>query len=165
MADGYLISSVEVIPVRLPLREPFVVAYASYPDVRSVLVRVTAAGGAVGWGEATPDPNVTGETHAGTAATLRHDLAPALLGRDARDREAALAALDARVEGVPAAKAALDIALHDLLARALGVPLWLLLGGRAREALTISRVVSLGEPAAMAAAAARHAEAGFRTVK
>jgi len=165
MTNPWTISSVEIIPVRLPLREPFVIAYGVYPDVPTVLVRITTAGGAVGWGEATPDPNVTGETYAGTSETLRHDLAPALLGRDARDRAAAIAALDTRVEGVPAAKAAIDIALHDLVARALDIPLWLLLGGRARQSLTISRVVSMGEPAAMAETAARHVAAGFRTVK
>jgi L-alanine-DL-glutamate epimerase-like enolase superfamily enzyme len=160
-----IISSIEVIPIRLPLREPFVVAYASYPDTLSVLVRIRTRDGAEGWGEATPDPNVTGETWGGTAETLRRDLATALVGCDARNREAALNALDARVEGAPAAKAALDIALHDLVARAAGIPLWQLLGGRAREALQISRVVSMGEPAAMAAAATGHVAAGFRTVK
>jgi L-alanine-DL-glutamate epimerase-like enolase superfamily enzyme len=160
-----IISSVEVIPVRLPLREPFVVAYATYPDTLSVLVRIRTRDGAEGWGEATPDPNVTGETWSGTAETLRRDLATALIGRDSRNREAALSALDARVEGAPAAKAALDIALHDLVARAAGMPLWQLLGGRAREALQISRVISMGEPAAMAAAAMRHVADGFRTVK
>ena len=65
-----IISSIEVIPVRLPLREPFVVAYASYPDTLSVLVRIRTRDGAEGWGEATPDPNVTGETWGGTAETL-----------------------------------------------------------------------------------------------
>jgi L-alanine-DL-glutamate epimerase-like enolase superfamily enzyme len=159
------ISTIDVIPVRLPLREPFVIAYATYPDVQSVLVRVRTAEGDVGWGEATPDPNVTGETWGGVAATLRQDLAPALIGLDARHRERALLALDARVEGAPAAKAALDIALHDLVARAAGIPLWQLLAGRARDTLTISRVISMGEPAAMAEAAQRHVAAGFHTVK
>ena len=159
------IASVEVVPVRLPLREPFAIAYATYPDVPTVLVRVTTTGGALGWGEATPDPNVTGETYEGVAAILRHTLAPALLDRDARDRDGARRALDARLEGAPAAKAALDIALHDILARALGVPLWVLLGGRGKPHLTISRVVGLADPATMAAAAARHVAAGFATVK
>lgn len=159
------IASVEVIPARLPLREPFVVAYARYPDVETIVVRLRTADGAEGWGEATPDPHVTGETFHGAAAMLRRDLAPVLLGHDARDREGALRILDARVAGAPAAKAALDIALHDLLARALGVPLWLLLGGRARDSLAISRVVSMGTPAAMAEAATRHVAAGFGTVK
>ena len=160
-----IIASIEIIPVRLPLREPFVISYASYPDTLSVLVRIRTRDGAEGWGEATPDPNVTGETWGGMAETLRRDLAPALIGHDARHREAALHALDARVEGAPAAKAALDIALHDLVARATGIPLWQLLGGRAREALQISRVISMGEPAEMAAAAKRHVADGFRTVK
>lgn len=160
-----IVSSVEVIPVRLPLREPFVVAYAAYPDTLSVLVRIRTRDGAEGWGEATPDPNVTGETWSGTTEILRHDLAPVLIGRDARHREAALLALDARVEGVPAAKAALDIALHDLAARSLGIPVWQLLGGRARPSLNISRVVSMGAPEAMAEAAARHVAAGFHTLK
>jgi L-alanine-DL-glutamate epimerase-like enolase superfamily enzyme len=160
-----IISSIEVIPIRLPLREPFVIAYASYPDTLSVLVRIRTCDGAEGWGEATPDPNVTGETWGGTAETLRRDLATALIGHDARNREVALSALDARVEGAPAAKAGLDIALHDLVARAAGIPLWQLLGGRAREALQISRVISMAEPTAMAAAARRHVTDGFHTVK
>jgi L-alanine-DL-glutamate epimerase-like enolase superfamily enzyme len=160
-----IVASIEIIPVRLPLREPFVVAYASYPDTLSVLVRIRTRDGAEGWGEATPDPNLTGETWGGTTETLRRDLAPALIGCDARNREAALHALDARVEGAPAAKAALDIALHDLVARAAELPLWQLLGGRAREALQISRVISMGEPTTMAATAQRHVADGFRTVK
>jgi L-alanine-DL-glutamate epimerase-like enolase superfamily enzyme len=159
------ITSIDVIPVKLPLREPFVISYGTYPDVLSVLVRITTRDGLVGWGEATPDPNVTGETWGGTAATLRDDLAPALVGKDGRDRDAAMRALDARVEGVPAAKAALDTALHDLLGRALGVPVWLLLGGRSKPHLTISRVVGMKSPEAMAEDAARHVADGFKTVK
>ena len=165
MPNAYAVASVEIIPARLPLREPFVIAYGTFPDVPTVFVRVRTRDGLDGWGEATPDPLVTGETFHATAETLRRDLAPALIGRDARDREAILRALDARVEGVPAAKAALDIALHDLLGRATGQPVWALLGGRSKPALTISRVVSLGEPEAMAEAAAGHVAAGFRTVK
>ena len=74
-------------------------------------------------------------------------------------------AVAARIVGAPAACAALDIALHDLAARVAGVPLWALLGGRAREAATISRVVSMKSPEAMAEDARRHVAAGFATVK
>jgi L-alanine-DL-glutamate epimerase-like enolase superfamily enzyme len=142
-----------------------VISYATYPDLPTVLVRVRTVDGATGWGEATPDPHVTGETYAGTIETIRRDLGPACLGRDSRDREAAIRALDARVEGVPAAKAALDIALHDLVGRQYGLPVWALLGGRSKARLTISRVVSIKAPAAMAADAARHVADGFQTVK
>jgi L-alanine-DL-glutamate epimerase-like enolase superfamily enzyme len=160
-----IIAAVDIIPICLPLREPFAIAYGTYPNVLSILVRIRTRGGAEGWGEATPDPNVTGETWGGVAETLRRDLAPALLGCNARNREATMQALDARVEGAPAAKAAIDIALHDLLARSLGVPLWQLLGGRVHDCLRISRVISMGTPEAMSEAARRHVASGFRTVK
>jgi L-alanine-DL-glutamate epimerase-like enolase superfamily enzyme len=70
-----------------------------------------------------------------------------------------------RVAGAPTAKAALDIALHDLVGHATGLPVWALLGGRARENLSISRVISMKSPEAMALDATRHVAAGFRTVK
>jgi len=159
------IASIEIIPVKIPLREPFVISYAVYPDVLSVVVKITTHDGVIGWGEATPDPNVTGETWTGTAVTLRDDLAPALIGHDARDRETAIHALDARVEGVPTAKAALDIALHDLVGHAYGLPVWALLGGRSKPHLTISRVVGMKTPEEMARDAAQHVDDGFTTVK
>jgi L-alanine-DL-glutamate epimerase-like enolase superfamily enzyme len=158
------ITGIEIIPVRLPLIEPFVIAYGTFPDVPAVLVRVETDVGLTGWGEGTPDPNVTGETFGAVVETLK-ELAPALLGRDPCERSACMRAVDARASGVPTAKAALDIALHDLVGRAAGLPLYALLGGKAKEHLTISRVVGLKTPDAMAADAARHIADGFRTVK
>ena len=66
------ITGVEIIPVKLPLLEPFVVSYGTFPDLATVLVRLETDGGLTGWGEGTPDPHVTGETFEGVAATLRH---------------------------------------------------------------------------------------------
>jgi len=165
MNRDFEIARIEIIPCRLPLREPFVIAYARQDDIPTVLVRVTTHGGLIGWGEATPDPNVTGESYHSTIAVLEHDLAPGMLGHDARDRELAVRKMDAIIDAVPAAKAAFDIALHDLVARAHGLPLWALIGGRSKPYLQISRVVSLKAPAAMAADAVRHVADGFATVK
>ena len=158
------ITGVEIIAVKLPLLEPFVVSYGTFPDLATVLVRLETDGGVVGWGEGTPDPHVTGETFEGVVATLRY-LAPTLLGRSPLDRTMSMRLLGSRISGAPAARAALDIALHDLAGRVAGLPVWALLGGRAREALSISRVVSLKSPEAMAMDASRHVAAGFSTVK
>jgi L-Ala-D/L-Glu epimerase len=158
------ITGVEIVPIKLPLLEPFVVSYGTFPDLATVLVRLETDEGLTGWGEGTPDPHVTGETFAGVVATLRY-LAPALLGKNPLDRSAAMRLLGSRATGAPTAKAALDIALHDLAGRVTGLPVWALLGGRARDALTISRVVSLKSPEAMAADARGHVTAGFNTVK
>ncbi len=159
------IERIDIFPIRLRLHEPFVVSYATQYDIPTVLLRVTAADGQTGWGEATPDPNVTGETYHSTIAILEHDLAPAVIGLDARDREGIVRAMDARVDAVPAAKAAIDIAVHDLVGKAAGLPLWALLGGRSKPHLTISRVVSIKAPEQMATDAQQHVRNGFETVK
>jgi L-alanine-DL-glutamate epimerase-like enolase superfamily enzyme len=159
------IERIDIFPIRLRLHEPFVVSYATQYDIPTVLLRITTADGQTGWGEATPDPNVTGETWHSTIAILEHDLAPAVIGLDARDREGVVRVMNARVAAVPAAKAAIDIAVHDLVAKAAGLPLWALLGGRSKPHLTISRVVSIKSPEEMAADAQRHVRDGFETVK
>jgi L-alanine-DL-glutamate epimerase-like enolase superfamily enzyme len=108
---------------------------------------------------------VTGETYHGVFATLRHDLLPLLVGQDARNREAILLRIERSIEQAPAARAAIDIALHDLLGKASGLPVWALLGGQSKPHLEISRVVSMKAPAAMATDARRHVEDGFTTIK
>ena len=159
------IAKIDLWSVRLPLHEPFVISYVSQEDVPTIIIRLQTADGLSGWGESTPDPNVTGETYGGTFETLRRDLLPAMLGRDCRDREVAMMTLDAIVEHVPAAKASIDIALHDLIGRASGLPVWALLGGRSKAQLEISRVISMKAPEAMAEDARRHVANGFTTVK
>jgi L-alanine-DL-glutamate epimerase-like enolase superfamily enzyme len=159
------IAAIDLWAVRLPLHEPFVIAYGTQYDIPTVIVRIATADGHVGWGEGTPDQIVTGETWGGTVETLRRDLLPYVIGRDARDRAGVMHAMEALVGHAPTAKAAIDIALHDLVARAAGLPVWALLGGQARPHLEISRVVSIKTPEAMAADAVRHVENGFTTVK
>lgn len=158
------VTGIELIALRLPLIEPFVISYAVYPDMPTILVRVETDTGLTGWGEATPDPQVTGETYGGTFEALKR-IAPILLGRDPRDRGSIMRAVDYQLDAAPAAKAALDIALHDLVGKASGLPVWALLNGRSRDYLTISRVVSLKTPDEMARDALRHVENGFKTVK
>lgn len=122
-----------------------------YPTVdRSVLVRVTTADGAVGWGETYGicAPRATCEI-------INDLLAPELVGRDPQDVETIWDDLYGlmRVRGCGSgfhtdALAALDIALWDLRARAAGQPLWALLGTRQRD--SIAGYVS-GLPAATVA--------------
>lgn len=158
------IVSFDIIPIELPLIEPFIISYGAAVGVESVLVRVIDRAGNVGWGEGTPDETVTGET----PATLRHDLtdagAPGMLGFDARRRDLAMNELERLLPDRPTARCAIDIALHDLAGRKAGIPVWALLGG-SKSTLQISRVVSMREPEQMAADAQRHVANGFVTVK
>jgi L-Ala-D/L-Glu epimerase len=48
------ITGVEIIPVKLPLLEPFVVSYGTFPELATVLVRLETDGGLSGWEEGPP---------------------------------------------------------------------------------------------------------------
>lgn len=185
--SGGSIRSVEVVLLRLRLRAPFAVTSGIRDHIDTVLLRVVTADGTVGWGEATPDESVTGETLAVSTAVLRGVLSDALVHVDVDDPSAAGRILDAAAPRCPAARAAADVAVHDAASRRAGLPLWAYLaersgaggspdGSTSGEAapgtaslhpaeLRVSRVVSMQTPAQMAADAARHVASGFTTVK
>jgi L-alanine-DL-glutamate epimerase-like enolase superfamily enzyme len=87
---------------------------------------------------------MTGETTASMVAAVHH-LAPVLEGRAAEDIGGVLAAMDGRMYGNHGAKAAIEIALHDLVGRATGRPAHALLGDKLRSRMTILGVIGGGD--------------------
>lgn len=174
-ATGATITSLTVVPMRLRFHEPFAVTSGVRTHLETVLVRLTFSDGTVGWGEASPDEGVTGESPTACVEALDGVLAEAVMGRGVDDVDALGSSIDDAADGAgPAARAAVDIAVHDAAARRRGVPLWRFLEDRivagggtrvGREHLQVSRVVSMDDPEAMAARAATHVRAGFSTVK
>ena len=75
---------------------------------------------------------------------------PRLIGRDGADIAAIMEEVDIALALAPAAKAAIDMALHDLLARRLGVPVNVLFGGEMRDAIPQARIVPMKAPTEMA---------------
>src|SRR6266702_5001606 len=110
----------------LKTTHPFVIARGGGDDAnRVVWVRLTDTDGVEGWGEADPS-RYYGET-ADTVLTVLQRLAP-LLPRDPFDLEAAEARFAEAVPKNGAARAALSAALHDLVGKRLGQPVWKLWG-------------------------------------
>jgi len=124
---------------------------------RPVMVGIRA-GGLVGWGEARPINPFVAETAAGMFSNIRDYYAQVLLGRDALAIEPALRACEARLPPNPATMATIDMALHDLAGRALGVPVHTLLGGAVREEIALEWSVSLDDEKVMVAEAVRAVE-------
>jgi L-alanine-DL-glutamate epimerase-like enolase superfamily enzyme len=134
--------------------------------LEEVYVRLTGEDGLAGWGEVRGNMGYfSGESPAGILAALRDVLVPLVVGRALRERGAVLEACDRAVVGNHAAKAALDIAWHDLAARAAGVPLVRWLGGRRRPEVLGSECVFYGPADRAAAEARRFVAEGFRIVK
>ena len=137
------IKRVEPIAVSLPMKKPVVMAGVEIVRADNVFVRIEADNGLVGWGEAASAPTMTGETIESMMAAIGY-LAPALEGRPADDIAGALAAMAARMYANHGAKAAIEIALHDLVGRATNQPAYALLGGKQRSRMAVLGVIGTG---------------------
>lgn len=150
--------------VSASLHTPFVTALRRTTTTDTVVVQVTDSDGVVGWGEAPQVWQVTGESLAGAEACIAGPLAAVVTGRDADDWAETCRAVAGAVAANHGAKAAVDVALHDLAARRRGVSLSVFLGG---TSLRVATDVTLpaGEPAALADAAASRVAEGFTVLK
>jgi L-alanine-DL-glutamate epimerase-like enolase superfamily enzyme len=138
------ITSIEPMAVSLPMRKPVIMAGEEVRRAENVLVRIETDNGLTGWGEAASAPVMTGETLAGMVTAIEY-LEPALHGREADDIAGACAAMDARMYANHGAKAALEIALHDLAGKAAGKPVHALLGEKRHDRLPLLGVVGGGD--------------------
>lgn len=111
---------------------PFVIASCTVWSLESVLVRLVAEDGTEGWGETCPLVPTYAEAHVGGARAALELMAPGLVGSEVWPL-ALHRRLDALLTGHNYAKAAFDIAAHDLIGKKLGVRVADLLGGVATE--------------------------------
>jgi muconate cycloisomerase len=158
------IKTVEPIAISLPMTKPVVMAGEEVRQADNVLVRLEADNRLVGWGEAASAPNMTGETVPSMVAAAHH-LSIALVGRDPNDIAGALAAMEGRMYGNTGAKAAIEIALHDLVGRATGRPVHALLGSKRRSRVPLLAVVGGGDFDGDLRDAAKKRAAGFTSFK
>jgi L-alanine-DL-glutamate epimerase-like enolase superfamily enzyme len=160
------IERVEVFGVAVPLvGGGFKNAYVTKTVQKSAVVRVTAAGGAIGLGNIDPSPGYSTETIEESLAALRGKLAPGVIGADAANIHVLNALLDKATPGFLDAKAAIEMACVDLSARALGVPVYTYLGGAVKERLSFNAWIGIVPPEEAAAEARKWFERGFRSAK
>ena len=144
------ITEIEAVPFALPVRREFRWAGLRVNLGSFVLVRVHTDVGVTGLGEATPLPDWGGdlgrrggETQESVVSMVKLVLAPALVGTDPLRLERALTTMDQVLRGNNYAKAAVDIALHDIAGKVADVPLHQLLGGAARDAVPVAHMLGL----------------------
>jgi muconate cycloisomerase len=154
------IKSIEPIAISLPMQKPVKMAGETVTRADNMLVRVETDDGVVGWGEAASAPTMTGETVAGMMAAVGH-MAPALLKRPADDIAGAAATMDAQMYGNGGAKAAIEIALHDVVGRATGKPLHALFGGKRRDRLPLLAVIGSADTTADVREAEERRRSGY----
>lgn len=111
--------------------------------IQRIVLRIDTESGPSGYGEAAPWAVFSGTTEAGLAALVTY-FWPAIQGQQLADIPKIMAACDRAAVGHPEAKAALEIALYDLVGKVAGLPVYQLLGGRAQDRIPFS--FSLANP-------------------
>ncbi|MFD7599716.1 mandelate racemase/muconate lactonizing enzyme family protein [Streptomyces mirabilis] len=147
------ITAVEAVPFAIPYRKPLKFASGEAHTADHVLVRVRTDWGLTGTAEAPPRPYTYGETQESIIAVIDKIFTPQILGLSALEREAVHARLE-RTVGNPTAKAAIDMALWDILGQAAKMPVSGLLGGYT-DRMRVSHMVGFAPAPDMVAEAER----------
>lgn len=157
------ISAVKAIPFRAPRKKVWHAAFGVVAESEYAIVIVETDAGVRGVGEIATVWDRRGISQADDVNRL---LAPLLIGKDPLSlNELCLAVHRALGRDSNPAKAGVDIALHDLAGRILGVPVHQLLGGKLRDRVQLSFSINMAAAEAMAAEAVELCAQGFRTLK
>ncbi len=168
MSERLTICAVEAIPVRVTGSHDFRISEGQTRTHTSIVLRLlTEHEGVEGNAEVVcAPPGKPEELPEEILASVRDAVTPALVGMAISDRNAACTRVAHTLKERPWTKAAVNVALHDLQAKAMGVPVTDLLGGRVHEHVpVIGPVVGMTSPQDMAQQAAAEVAEGFQAVK
>ncbi|GGD94343.1 mandelate racemase/muconate lactonizing enzyme family protein [Paenibacillus nasutitermitis] len=149
------IYNIEVFPLILPMKQDFTISSGSVgaksQGAPHVYVKVTADNGAIGWGEARPSHRWSYETLETVTSTLTNYLRPALLGANVTDLCTIHSIMNKEIKagpgsGQPIAKAAVDMAVLDLIGSASGKTLSELWFSAPKTTTQLSYLISTSSP-------------------
>jgi len=158
------IAKVEHWTEHLELTRPYTIAYDTIEAVDNHIVRIDTEEGLVGIGAASPGPDVTGESIDDCRNALETHLEPLLLAQDVCHLNALVRKLQDAMPAAPAARAAVDMALYDLMAKHLEMPLAELLG-RVHRSLPTSITIGIKSIKESLEDAQEYLRRGFRILK
>lgn len=139
------VASVEAVIITTELRQEFKISKGVDSKTREhVLVRIMDDQGHQGFGEASPLQFFTGETADSTKTAIDQYLAPLTIGQNPRGTSEMHRRWNSHFPGYRAAKCALDLALHDLVARTAKLSVADLLGGKATSRLPLYKAIGFG---------------------
>ncbi len=159
------LEELDVVPYSLPFREPYVTARGELTERRLILVRIRGEG-LEGLGETAALSLRGGAGIEAIAAEIRDRCWPALLDGGVDPARIWSAIARCRNRGASAeALAAVDVAVHDLIGRATGKPVWRLLGASEAQPVVCNATLPAANPAATRKLAEEWSSQGFRTFK
>ena len=159
------IKEIVIRPVQVPRKESFAVRTGKYDFMPNTYVAIHTDEGITGYGEAAPIVEYFGESQETIVQVLKHYLAPTILGKDPLNIRERIREMDIAIPRNPCAKAAIDIALHDLKGKALGASIGSLLGGASQTEVPVTVSIGIDDIAKMKEKAVAAAAQGFTVLK
>ena len=158
------IKNIKIARLSVPLKKPFKTALRTADEILTNIVIIETDEGASGYGEAPPTPVITGDSDGSVKGIIEERLAPLLAGQSTGDLGHLLDIVDKGAVGNSSAKAALDIALHDLWGKIHNMPVYRIYGGSARP-LRTDITISLNQPDEMVRDALEAVNEGYGALK
>lgn len=162
------ITKVETHIVSVPMKIPYTTALAEKKTTEAVVVIVETDDGPRGLGQAAasaPRYAPFDEFPSELALTVRERLAPAVLGEDPRDLALIHRKMETAARGHTYAHTTIDLAIHDILGVAQGIPVYRMLGGRVRDRIPlVAPHLGYMAPAELARVAKDYVAEGYRHI-
>jgi len=158
------ITILEAWKEHLRLEEPYTIAYETIDRVVVVFVRAVTDTGIVGYGCAAPDLQVTGETPESVMEKFDSVVAAYMKKADPLRIALHMERLKSELPRDPSLLAMIDMALHDILGKRAGLPLYRILGGY-REGIATSITIGIMPLAGTMEKAREYIDRGFRSLK
>lgn len=158
------IKKIEAWKQEIQLEEPYAVAYGWFEAADNVFIRIETDSGLTGFGCASPDVEVSGETGETVLRAFNDVVLPLLKGEDPLRTAFWYEKLNKSLREQPSARALVDMALYDLLAKQAGVPLYKLLGGY-RDSIYTSITIGIMPVKETVEKALAFVKKGFRAIK
>ena len=161
------ITEVHVYQVDLSLggQQYRIAGSGSFETVDSTVVEVVTDTGTSGWGETCPIGSTYQPAHALGARGALYQMAPGLIGQTIAGPLAVRRAMDELLNGHNYAKAAIDIAIHDLLGKVYGMRICDILGGATSERVRSYYAVSVTDPDEAARVATEKMAEGYQRLQ
>ena len=135
------IVKIEILPVTIPFVRVLKTAIGDWDTAEFVIVRLHTDAGIIGIGEVPPWIAVSRISQGAIINIIHQHIAPALIGLDPFQIEKAWHLMDLYAPGNGMAATPIDMAMHDIMGKALKTPVYNLLGGIYRERVPIAGIV------------------------
>jgi 4-hydroxyproline betaine 2-epimerase len=156
------IAEIHVFQMDLPVsRTTYRMSSGPYTTLDSTIVQIVSDTGISGWGETCPVGPTYAPEHALGARAALGQMSPGLIGRPVTGPREVRRSLDGLLNGHNYAKAAIDIAIYDLIGKAHGIRVCDMLGGATTDRVDSYYALSVGEPDEIAQTAVEKIAEGY----